>query len=57
MYVQPGAKLYSVADLSTVWVYAQVFRNDIGRVKVGDPASVAVNAYPDQTCLTRAEFA
>jgi len=32
MYVQPGTKLYSVADLSTVWVYAQVSQNDIGRV-------------------------
>ena len=36
MYVQPGTKLYSVADLSIVWVYAQVSQNDIGRVKVGE---------------------
>ena len=33
MYVQPGTKLYSVADLSTVWVYAEIFQSDIGRVK------------------------
>src|SRR5437667_6751465 len=31
MYVQPETKLYTVADLSTVWVYAEVFQNDIGR--------------------------
>ena len=37
MYVQPGTKLYSVADLSTVWVYAEIFQSDIGRVRVGDP--------------------
>jgi membrane fusion protein, copper/silver efflux system len=56
MYVQPGTKLYSVADLSTVWVYAQIFQNDIGRVKVGDPASVSVDAYPGQTFLTHVSF-
>ncbi len=56
MYVQPGTKLYSVADLSTVWVYAQLFQNDIGRVKVGDPASVTVNAYPGVTFPARVNF-
>ncbi|MGH9353129.1 MAG: efflux RND transporter periplasmic adaptor subunit, partial [Terriglobia bacterium] len=30
MYVQPGTKLYTIADLSTVWIYAQVFQSDIG---------------------------
>ena len=56
MYVQPGTKLYSVADLSTVWVYAEIFQNDIGRVKVGDPASVTVDAYPDLTFPARVSF-
>jgi RND family efflux transporter MFP subunit len=56
MYVMPGMKLYSVADLSTVWVYAQVFQNDIGRVKVGDRASVTVDAYPGQTFPARVSF-
>ena len=56
MYAEPGTKLYSVADLSTVWVYAQIFQNDIGRVKVGDPASVTVNAYPGQTFPARVSF-
>ncbi|MGH6935863.1 MAG: efflux RND transporter periplasmic adaptor subunit, partial [Methylocella sp.] len=56
MYVQPGMKLYSVAELSTVWVYAQLFQNDIGRVKVGDPASVTVNAYPGETFPARVSF-
>src|SRR5215469_7501730 len=46
MYVQPGAKLYSLADLSMVWVYAQVFQNDLGRVKVGSPAEITVDSYP-----------
>jgi Cu(I)/Ag(I) efflux system membrane fusion protein/cobalt-zinc-cadmium efflux system membrane fusion protein len=45
-YVQPDMKLYTIADLSTVWVYANVFQNDIGRLKPGDPAEVTVDAYP-----------
>ena len=56
MYVQPGMKLYSVADLSTVWVYAEIFQSDIGRVKVGDPASITVNSYPGKTFPARVSF-
>lgn len=45
-YVQPEMKLYTIADFSTVWVYANVFQNDVGRLKPGDPAHVTVDAYP-----------
>jgi multidrug efflux pump subunit AcrA (membrane-fusion protein) len=45
-YVQPDTKLYTIADLSTVWVYANVFQNDVGRLRPGDPAQVTVDAYP-----------
>jgi Cu(I)/Ag(I) efflux system membrane fusion protein/cobalt-zinc-cadmium efflux system membrane fusion protein len=45
-YVQPDTKLYTIADLSTVWVYANVFQNDVGKLKPGDPAQVTVDAYP-----------
>jgi RND family efflux transporter MFP subunit len=46
MYVQPDTKLYTVADLSSVWVNAQVFQNDIGKVKPDMAAEVTVDAYP-----------
>jgi Cu(I)/Ag(I) efflux system membrane fusion protein/cobalt-zinc-cadmium efflux system membrane fusion protein len=55
-YVEPGAKVYAVADLSTVWVYAEVFQNDIGRVKVGDSASITVDAYPGEVFPARVSF-
>lgn len=48
-YVQPETKLYTVADLSSIWVYANVFQSDIGRLKPGDPAQVTVDAYPGRT--------
>lgn len=45
-YVQPDTKLYTIADLSTVWVYANVFQTDVGRLKPGDYAQVSVDAFP-----------
>jgi multidrug efflux pump subunit AcrA (membrane-fusion protein) len=56
MYVQPGTKLYSIADLSTVWVYAQLFQNDIGRVKLEDSAVITVDSYPGRTFRGRVSF-
>jgi Cu(I)/Ag(I) efflux system membrane fusion protein/cobalt-zinc-cadmium efflux system membrane fusion protein len=49
MYVQPETKLYTVADLSTVWVNAQVFQPDVGRIKPGDTSQITVDAYPGKT--------
>jgi Cu(I)/Ag(I) efflux system membrane fusion protein/cobalt-zinc-cadmium efflux system membrane fusion protein len=49
MYVQPETKLYTVTDLSTVWVYAQVFQTDLGRIKPGDTAVVTVDSYAGKT--------
>ncbi|MGB7284958.1 MAG: FixH family protein [Candidatus Acidiferrum sp.] len=55
-YVQPDSRLYTVADLSTVWVFAQVFQNDLGRVSVGAPADLTVDTYPGRTFAGRADF-
>jgi RND family efflux transporter MFP subunit len=49
MFVEPATKLYSLADLSRVWVNAQVFQNDVGRLKRGDSSSITVDAYPGRT--------
>ena len=48
MRFMPGDALYQVADLSTVWVVAEVFEQDIGLVKSGARAKVKINAYPDK---------
>jgi RND family efflux transporter MFP subunit len=54
--VQPETKLYSVTDLSTVWVLAEVFQNDLGRIKVGDRASLTVDSYPSRIFAGRVNF-
>ena len=55
LYVEPSTRLYTVADLSRVWVNAQVFQNDIGRLKPGDDAAITVDAYPGRTFSGRIE--
>jgi Cu(I)/Ag(I) efflux system membrane fusion protein len=48
MRFMPGEMLYQVADVSAVWVLADVFERDIGSVKPGQKVNVAINAYPDK---------
>jgi membrane fusion protein, copper/silver efflux system len=55
MYVQPETKLYTVADLSTIWVYAQIFQTDIGKIRLGSPAQISVDAYPGKTFSGRVD--
>jgi len=49
MRFMPGETLYQIADLSAVWVLAEVFEQDVGLVKAGAKARVRINAYPDKT--------
>ena len=48
MRFMPGEMLYQVADLSSVWVLADVNEQDIGLVRKGARAAVRINAYPDR---------
>ncbi len=54
--LQPDTHLYTIADLSTVWVLAQVFQNDLGRMRVGEPAALSVDSYPGKTFRGRVDF-
>src|SRR5579872_4992721 len=56
MNVQPDTKLYTIADLSEIWVFAQVFQNDAGRIKPGDSAEVTVDAYPGQVFRGKVDY-
>ncbi|MGH9400954.1 MAG: efflux RND transporter periplasmic adaptor subunit [Terriglobia bacterium] len=56
MYAQPETKLYAITGLSTVWVYADIFQNEIGQVRVGYPVAVTVDSYPGRTFHGRVDF-
>jgi cobalt-zinc-cadmium efflux system membrane fusion protein len=38
--------LFTIADLSQVWVVCDVYENDLADVSLGDPAQISLNAYP-----------
>ena len=56
LYVEPGTELFEIADLSTVWVVADVYESEIELVKAGQKATVAVPAIPGQTFTDRVSF-
>lgn len=45
----PGETLYQIADLSRVWVIAEINEQDIGQINLGGVAQIRIAAYPDQT--------
>jgi cobalt-zinc-cadmium efflux system membrane fusion protein len=46
--VDTGSVLFSVADLSSVYIEAQVYEKDLGKIKLGQTASITLDAYPDR---------
>ena len=48
MQVQPGTTLFRLADLGTVWVYADIPEGQAGSLAPGATANVQVAAYPDK---------
>lgn len=57
--VAPGAvidstmPLFSIADLSSVYMEAQVFEKDLGRIRTGQQTKVRLEAYPGETFTGR----
>ena len=46
--VESGTELFTVADISRVWVQAEVYEKDLGRIQVGQSAIIHVDTYPDE---------
>jgi membrane fusion protein, copper/silver efflux system len=56
LYFTPGTELFQVADLSSVWVIADIYEYDMSRVKVGQRASLSLGAYPGERFTGRVQF-
>lgn len=46
---QPDKTIFTVADLSTLWIEANLFEQDLARVRVGATATVTISAYPGES--------
>jgi cobalt-zinc-cadmium efflux system membrane fusion protein len=54
--VDPSTPSFTVADLSTVWVEADVAEHDLGAVQVGDAVQVKVSAFPERVFAGRVTY-
>ncbi|HEX4077381.1 MAG TPA: efflux RND transporter periplasmic adaptor subunit [Rhizomicrobium sp.] len=51
-----GDPLFRIADLSTVWLMADVEEQDLGAIRVGETARAALVAYPGRTFTGKVDF-
>lgn len=56
MHVTPGQTLYKLADLSSVWVEADIYEQEIAQLRVGQRATVTLDAYPGESFTGRATY-
>ena len=54
--VDPATKLFTVVDLSTIWVVANLYEKDFPRVRVGTAAAITTSARPDLTLRGRVSY-
>lgn len=46
-----SSTVFTIADLSTVWIICDVYENDIPKLQLGQPAQIKLNAYPDKVLI------
>jgi len=56
MHITSGQTLYKIADLSTVWVEADVYETEVPLVRVGERATVTLDTYPGEKFTGRAIY-
>ena len=54
--VMMGKEMFRVADLSSVWVVAQIYERDFQMVNVSTPAIITTSAYPGRTFSGRVSY-
>ena len=51
--VESDKELFTIADISTVWVLADVYEKDVAKISQNGTVTVKVDAYPDRTFTGR----
>ncbi|HEB56965.1 MAG TPA: efflux RND transporter periplasmic adaptor subunit [Gammaproteobacteria bacterium] len=55
-YVTPTTELYMLADLRKIWVYVDIYENELPWVKLGDTAEMTVEAIPGKVFTGKVTF-
>lgn len=56
MKVMPGEKLFDIADLSTLWIIADIYEYEMPFVKVGQSARITLSYFPGKELLSKIDY-
>jgi len=56
MYVKPAMRIMTLADLSSIWILAEVFERQTDWVKLGQPAEIRLSYLPGEVWKGRVEY-
>lgn len=56
MNVMPGMALYKLADLSVVWLYADIYEYELPFIRLGQQASIQLSYIPGETFTGKAIY-
>jgi Cu(I)/Ag(I) efflux system membrane fusion protein len=56
MKVMPGEKLFDVADLSTLWVIADIYEYELPFIKVGENAAITLSYLPGKQLISKIDY-
>jgi Cu(I)/Ag(I) efflux system membrane fusion protein len=56
MRVMAGEKLFDIADLSSLWIIADIYESDLPDVRIGDTATITLSSEPGRKIQSRIDF-
>jgi Cu(I)/Ag(I) efflux system membrane fusion protein len=56
MKVMPGEKLFDIADLSTLWIVADIYEYELPFVRVGQQARITLSYFPGREMTSRIDY-
>ncbi|MBI5345603.1 MAG: efflux RND transporter periplasmic adaptor subunit [Chlamydiae bacterium] len=56
MNVEPGMNIFTIADLSQVWVLADIYEQDISWIKMGQKATISLTSFPGKSLIGSVAF-
>ncbi|PTQ89928.1 Cu(I)/Ag(I) efflux system membrane fusion protein [Nitrosomonas nitrosa] len=56
LHTKPGDKLYTIADLSRIWIIGDIYEYEMPLVEIGQSATVTLSYVPDMKLQARITF-
>jgi len=56
MNVEPGMNIFTIADLSHIWVMADIYEQDVSWIKMGQKASLDLTSFPGKSLVGSVAF-